>query len=40
MKKKSGCGEAPADVAEAINEAKVMDDFLPPADELILRVSA
>jgi predicted DNA binding CopG/RHH family protein len=36
MKKENGYSNAPADVAEAIKEAKVIDDFLPPPDELIL----
>jgi predicted DNA binding CopG/RHH family protein len=37
MKKKNGYSEAPTDVAAAIKEAKVIDDFLPPPDELIPR---
>ncbi len=37
MKKKNGYSDAPPDVAEAIREAKVIDDFLPPPDELIPR---
>ena len=37
MKRENGYGDAPTDVAEAIKEAKVIDDFLPPPDELIPR---
>ena len=37
MKKKNGYSDAPTDVGEAIKDAKVIDDFLPPPDELILR---
>ena len=37
MKKDNGYSDAPTGVAEAIKEAKLIDDFLPPPDELILR---
>ena len=37
MKKKNGYSDAPTDVAEAIKGAKVIDDFLPPPHELVLR---
>jgi len=37
MKKKNGYSDAPTDIAETIKEAKVIDDFLPPPEELILR---
>ena len=37
MKKKNGYSEAPTEVAEAINSAKVIDDFLPPPADLLLR---
>ena len=37
MKKKNGYSEAPTEVAEAISGAKVIDDFLPPPADLLLR---
>ena len=37
MKKKNGYSDAPTGVAEAIKDAKMIDDFLPPPDELVLR---
>jgi len=37
MKKKDGYSDVSTDVAAAIKEAKVIDDFLPPPDELVLR---
>jgi predicted DNA binding CopG/RHH family protein len=37
MKKKNGYSDAPTEVAEAISSAKVIDDFLPPPADLLLR---
>ena len=37
MSKKTGYRDAPPQVAEAIRSATVIDDFLPPPDELIPR---
>ena len=37
MKKKTGYRDAPVGIAEAIKSAEVVDDFLPPPEELILR---
>ena len=37
MSKKTGYRDAPPEVAEAIGTAVVIDDFLPPPDELIPR---
>ncbi|MBT3273639.1 MAG: CopG family transcriptional regulator [Spirochaetales bacterium] len=37
MSKKMIYRDAPKAVAEAINAAKVVDDFLPPPEELLLR---
>ena len=37
MKKKSGYSEAPTNVAEAISGAKVIEDFLPRPEDLLLR---
>ena len=36
-KKKRKHGKAPSDVAEAIEQAEVIRDFLPPPDQLVLR---
>jgi predicted DNA binding CopG/RHH family protein len=37
MSKKTGYHDAPAGIAKAISSAEVIDDFLPPPGELILR---
>ena len=37
MSKKTIYRDAPTDVAEAINAAEVIDDFLPPPEKLVLR---
>ena len=37
MSKKTIYRDAPKDIAEAINAAEVVDDFLPPPEELVLR---
>ena len=37
MSKKTIYRDAPKDVAEAINAAEVVNDFLPPPEELLLR---
>ena len=37
MSKKTGYHDAPAGIPEAISSAEVIDDFLPPPGELILR---
>ena len=37
MNKKTGYSDAPVSVAEAIGSAEVVDAFLPPPQELVLR---
>ena len=37
MKKKSGYSDAPAGIAKAIENARVIDDFLPPPEGLVPR---
>ena len=37
MKKKIGYSDAPTDVAEAIESAEVVEDFLPPPENLVFR---
>ncbi|MXW80581.1 MAG: CopG family transcriptional regulator, partial [Gemmatimonadetes bacterium] len=37
MSKKRKYEQAPSDIAEAIEQAEVIRDFLPPPDQLVLR---
>ena len=37
MKKKTRYSNAPADVADAIGSAEIVEDFLPPPEDLIFR---